>query len=67
LHEIERFLLDPASLETWRQAEKSQALLDQRWSITELWSSQTLDSCSIYGKATLIAPPQRHNRNLTQS
>ncbi len=56
-HEVERFLLDRASLDTWSRARKIEALLEGRWSIVDLWSSFDLDASPIYGKAVLVASP----------
>lgn len=55
-HEVERFLLDHAALDAWNKARGTDALLDDRWSVVELWSSYDQETPAIYGKATLITP-----------
>jgi hypothetical protein len=55
-HEVERFLLDPANLEAWTHASETHRLLEERWSIVELWSAPGQDQSCIYGKAMLVAP-----------
>jgi hypothetical protein len=49
-HEVERFLLDAQSLDSWSQARETGELLESRWSVVELWST---DVPSFYGKAVL--------------
>jgi len=53
-HEVERFLLDSACLDTWIQARKTNELLDQHWSVIDLWPIDGQDRSSIYGKAMLV-------------
>jgi hypothetical protein len=55
-HEVERFLLDPANLEAWTRASETDRLLEERWSIVELWSAPGQDQSCIYGKARLVVP-----------
>jgi hypothetical protein len=70
-HEIERFLLEPANLAAWTQARKMDGILEQRWSIVELWASGDGNDASMYGKALLTVPkdartldgPQKRNHN----
>jgi hypothetical protein len=54
-HEIERFLLDTANLDAWTHASKTGGLLEGRWSVVDLWSTQGQDQSCLYGKAILVA------------
>ena len=53
-HEVERFLLDPVAMDAWVQARKTNGLLEQRWSVIDLWPIDGQDRSSIYGKAMLV-------------
>jgi len=55
-HEVERFLLDANSFTAWSQAKESGRLLEQRWSIVDLFSAKGQYPLSVYGKAVLVAP-----------
>lgn len=66
-HQIERFLLDFASLETWKRAINSNRPLEGRWSVVELWSLDEERPSSLYGKATLISPPAAGGSDVTPS
>ncbi len=53
-HEIERFLLDAASMDVWVTACETGGVMDERWSVVELWPVQGNGRGSMYGKARLI-------------
>jgi hypothetical protein len=55
VHEVERFLLDAASLEAWVRASETGGVVDERWSVVELWPVSEDDRTSMYGKARLIS------------
>ena len=63
-HEVERFLLDSSAMDDWAAARRTDRLLDQRWSVIELWAdsrpAQERDEAIVYGRAMLIAqgPPR---------
>jgi hypothetical protein len=60
-HEVERFLLDAASLDAWVRASETGGVVDERWSVVELWPVSEpvseYDRPSMYGKARLISAP----------
>jgi len=55
-HEVERFLLDKAGLDVWVDASKTDGLVEQRWSVIDVWPVEGHDQPGVYGKATLISP-----------
>lgn len=63
-HEVERFLLDPASMDVWMRARETHGVVDERWSVVEFWSmdGHVHEQPFIYGKARLIAAPSPPNR-----
>lgn len=54
-HEIERFLLDPAGLDRWTTALNTGEVLEEHWSVVEMWAASASAEPCIYGKARLIA------------
>ncbi|MGI8772286.1 MAG: hypothetical protein ACR2JE_12715 [Acidobacteriaceae bacterium] len=56
-HEVERFLLDVASMDAWVMASETGGVVDERWSVVELWPVQGHDLPAMYGKARLVGGP----------
>ncbi len=54
-HEVERYLLDAACLGQWIQANRTGGVLEQRWSIVDLWPTEEQEEAWMYGRATLTA------------
>jgi hypothetical protein len=53
-HEVERFLLDLANLEVWTRASETGGVVDQRWTVLELWPADISGQPGMYGKARLL-------------
>lgn len=53
-HELERFLLDAASARAWVRASETGQVLDERWSVVELWPPAGHNQQYMYGKAMLV-------------
>jgi hypothetical protein len=66
-HEVERFLLDRSRFEAWAVASATDGLVDQRWSVVDLWpqqqgpqqqgSQQIEQQQEVFGKAMLVRQP----------
>jgi hypothetical protein len=54
-HEVERFLLDRDSFDLWASASETNGVVENRWSIVDLWPVEAIGQSGVYGKALLIS------------